>query len=124
MQLINRLKKQMSKKPLSNKVFLNILQFPRKIFLILIYPIIFIYQKIFSPLLGPRCKYHPSCSNYLVEAIKVHGIIKGIILSILRIIRCNPLSKGGFNPVPGGAIWVYRSKPKSFFRHWIKSTFT
>jgi putative membrane protein insertion efficiency factor len=95
----------MSKKPLFYKVFLNILQIPRKVFLIILSPIIFLYQKLISPLLGPRCKYHPSCSNYFVEAIKVHGIIKGFILGLLRIIRCNPFSGGGFNPVPQKRNW-------------------
>ena len=95
----------MSKKPLFYKAFLNILQFPRKIFLIILAPIIFIYQKLISPLLGPRCKYHPSCSNYLVQAITTHGIFKGIILGTLRIIRCNPFSGGGFNPVPNKGKW-------------------
>jgi putative membrane protein insertion efficiency factor len=95
----------MSKKPLFYKAFLNILHLPRKIFLITLVPIIFIYQKLISPLLGPRCKYHPSCSNYLVQAITTHGIFKGIILGILRIIRCNPFSGGGFNPVPRKGKW-------------------
>lgn len=79
---------------------MNILQLPRKIFLFILSPIIFIYQKLISPLLGPRCRYHPSCSNYFVQAITTHGIFKGIILGTLRIIRCNPFSGGGFNPVP------------------------
>ena len=95
----------MSKKPLFYKAFLNILQLPQKIFLIILAPIIFVYQKLISPLLGPRCKYHPSCSSYLVQAITTHGIIKGIILGILRIIRCNPFSGGGFNPVPSKGKW-------------------
>jgi putative membrane protein insertion efficiency factor len=95
----------MSKKPLFYKAFLNFLQLPRKVFLIILAPIIFVYQKLISPLLGPRCKYHPSCSSYLVQAITTHGIIKGIILGILRIIRCNPFSGGGFNPVPSKGKW-------------------
>ena len=95
----------MSKKPLFYKAFLNILQLPQKIFLTILSPIIFIYQKLISPLLGPRCKYHPSCSSYLVQAITTHGIIKGIILGILRIIRCNPFSGGGYNPVPSKGKW-------------------
>ncbi len=95
----------MSKKPLFYKAFFNILQLPRKIFLIILTPIIFIYQKLISPLLGPRCKYHPSCSNYLTQAITTHGIFKGIILGILRIIRCNPFSGGGYNPVPSKGKW-------------------
>lgn len=95
----------MSKKPLFYKAFLNILELPRKIFLIILAPIIFVYQKLISPLLGPRCKYHPSCSSYLVQAITTHGIIKGIILGTLRIIRCNPFSGGGLNPVPSKGKW-------------------
>jgi putative membrane protein insertion efficiency factor len=95
----------MSKKPLFYKAFFNILQLPRKIFLTILAPIIFVYQKLISPLLGPRCKYHPSCSSYLVQAITTHGIIKGIILGILRIIRCNPFSGGGYNPVPSKGKW-------------------
>jgi hypothetical protein len=95
----------MSKKPLFYKAFLNFLQLPRKVFLIILAPIIFVYQKLISPLLGPRCKYHPSCSSYLVQAITTHGIIKGIILGILRIIRCNPFSGGGYNPVPSKGKW-------------------
>jgi putative membrane protein insertion efficiency factor len=95
----------MSKKLLFYKAFLNILQLPQKLFLILLAPIIFVYQKLISPLLGPRCKYHPSCSSYLVQAITTHGIIKGIILGTLRIIRCNPFSGGGYNPVPSKGKW-------------------
>ncbi len=101
----------MSKKPLFYKAFLNILHLPRKIFLITLVPIIFIYQKLISPLLGPRCKYHPSCSNYLVQAITTHGIFKGIILGILRIIRCNPFSGGGFNPIPTKGKWFADDYP-------------
>ena len=46
------------------------------------------------------CKFYPSCSNYAIEAIKIHGSFKGGILSIKRILRCNPKSMGGFDPVP------------------------
>ena len=65
-------------------------------------PIFFIkiYQKLISPLFGQRCKYYPSCSNYSIEAFKKHGFFKGLILSIWRILRCNPLSKGGVDFVP------------------------
>jgi hypothetical protein len=96
----------MFKKTLWNKAFLPIIEIPRNIFLIILSPIVFLYQKTISPLLGPRCKYHPSCSNYFVEAIKVHGVIKGFSLGVLRIIRCNPFSGGGFNPVPKKGHWL------------------
>lgn len=61
--------------------------------------IIKIYQMI--PLHTHKlCKYNPTCSNYTIEAIKEYGSIKGMYLGIKRIIRCNPFSKGGYDPVP------------------------
>jgi putative membrane protein insertion efficiency factor len=59
-----------------------------------------VYQWTISPLLGPVCRYHPSCSRYGFEAIKVHGAIKGTVLTAWRILRCNPWSPGGFDYVP------------------------
>jgi putative membrane protein insertion efficiency factor len=58
------------------------------------------YQYFISPMLGQRCKYYPSCSNYTLEAIKVHGPFKGVALGAWRLLRCNPFSNGGFDPVP------------------------
>lgn len=58
------------------------------------------YQRLISPLLGPRCCYYPSCSEYAKEAINVHGIFKGCWLAIKRISRCHPLTEGGHDPVP------------------------
>ena len=59
-----------------------------------------IYQKFISPLKKSHCKFTPTCSQYAVEALKKHGPIKGLLLSIKRILRCNPFSKGGYDPVP------------------------
>lgn len=59
-----------------------------------------IYQKVISPVLGPRCRYYPSCSNYSIQAFKKHGFFKGLILSAWRLLRCNPFSKGGVDYVP------------------------
>lgn len=53
------------------------------------------YQRGISPLLGARCKYHPSCSNYFIGAVEKHGVILGTIRGVWRILRCNPWSKGG-----------------------------
>jgi len=53
------------------------------------------YQKFISPVLPSSCRYHPSCSNYAILAIKKYGVIKGSIKAIWRILRCNPFSKGG-----------------------------
>ena len=62
--------------------------------------IIRFYQKNVSPHKIPCCRFTPSCSSYAIEAITVHGVIKGSFLSIKRILRCNPLCKGGYDPVP------------------------
>ncbi|NLJ70352.1 MAG: membrane protein insertion efficiency factor YidD [Clostridiaceae bacterium] len=59
-----------------------------------------LYQKRISPTKPPRCRYFPSCSQYAIEAIQTWGFIKGIFLSIWRILRCNPFSRGGYDPVP------------------------
>ena len=59
-----------------------------------------IYRKYISPLKKPCCRFTPTCSEYAIEAIKVHGAIKGSCLSIIRILRCNPFCKGGYDPVP------------------------
>ena len=61
---------------------------------------IVIYRYTLSPLLGPRCRYMPSCSAYALEALQVHGPIRGSWLAFRRITRCHPLREGGFDPVP------------------------
>ncbi len=58
------------------------------------------YQKFISPMKPPTCRYQPTCSQYGIEAIQYYGIIKGTWLTIKRILRCHPFSKGGFDPVP------------------------
>ncbi len=58
------------------------------------------YRKCISPNKIPCCRFTPSCSAYAIEAIEKHGCIKGIYLSVKRILRCNPLCKGGYDPVP------------------------
>jgi hypothetical protein len=59
-----------------------------------------VYQKCISPLLGQRCRFYPSCSHYAMDAIKQHGVIFGISLSLGRILRCHPFCQGGVDPVP------------------------
>ena len=65
----------------------------------LILPIRF-YQRFVSPAIPSRCKYYPSCSTYAVEAIRVHGAGHGLLLAGWRLLRCNPFSDGGLDPVP------------------------
>jgi len=57
------------------------------------------YQKIISPVLPPSCRFYPTCSEYGIEAITKYGVIKGGIKTAWRILRCNPFSKGGYDPV-------------------------
>lgn len=58
------------------------------------------YRKYISPLLPPSCRFTPTCSEYAIEAISKHGAFKGSLLALWRILRCNPLCKGGYDPVP------------------------
>jgi uncharacterized protein len=60
---------------------------------------IVVYQKLISPALPQRCKYYPSCSRYAVEAIREFGILRGLVLAAWRLLRCNPWSYGGYDPV-------------------------
>lgn len=62
------------------------------------------YQWGISPLLGQRCRFWPSCSQYAIEALHLHGPIKGSVLALKRLGRCNPLFKGGIDPVPEPSI--------------------
>ena len=62
--------------------------------------IIRVYQWTLSPLLGPRCRFHPSCSCYTHEAIARHGAIRGLWLGVRRLLRCHPFVEGGYDPVP------------------------
>ena len=61
------------------------------------------YQHCLSALLGSRCRFYPSCSQYTKEAIEIHGVIKGFYLGSRRIICCHPWHEGGYDPVPGTA---------------------
>lgn len=64
------------------------------------------YQKHISPHLGHHCRFVPTCSEYAVQALQVHGPLKGLLLAVWRILRCNPLGKFGFDPVPPKGRWV------------------
>jgi uncharacterized protein len=58
-----------------------------------------LYQRLISPLFGSRCKYYPSCSEYAAQAISRFGILRGLVLAGWRLLRCNPWSHGGFDPI-------------------------
>jgi putative membrane protein insertion efficiency factor len=57
------------------------------------------WQRLVAPMFGNRCKYHPSCSEYAAQAITRFGILRGLVLAAWRLLRCNPWSHGGFDPV-------------------------
>lgn len=59
-----------------------------------------LYKRVISPLLPKACRFYPTCSNYSIEALKKHGLFKGGWLSLRRLLRCNPLFSGGYDPVP------------------------
>jgi putative membrane protein insertion efficiency factor len=64
------------------------------------------YQKGISPYTPPACRYYPVCSQYAVDAFDRHGAVKGFLLSVWRILRCNPFSRGGIDPVPAPGMWT------------------
>jgi uncharacterized protein len=80
-----------------------VLLIPRNIFL----GVLWAYRKVISPLYGQVCRYYPSCSLYAVQAIQYHGAAWGIGLSVWRILRCNPWSKGGIDDPPNRLKPVY-----------------
>lgn len=61
-----------------------------------------LYQKLVSPVLGPNCRYRPTCSAYAVEAVERFGVVRGGWLSLRRLFRCHPFRAGGYDPVPLG----------------------
>jgi len=67
------------------------------------------YQRFISPALPRRCKYHPTCSEYAVQAIRTQGLLRGVVLAAWRLLRCNPWSHGGYDPVE--AQTIFRPRP-------------
>jgi hypothetical protein len=72
----------------------------QKIFIIILIKLIRFYQVAISPWLGKNCRYQPTCSQYMLEALKVHGLYKGVFLGIKRILSCHPWGGSGYDPVP------------------------
>ncbi|MCC7212576.1 MAG: membrane protein insertion efficiency factor YidD [Candidatus Brocadia sp.] len=57
------------------------------------------YQLLISPLLGPSCRYEPTCSQYMIEAVRKKGVLWGLCLGVWRVLRCHPLGSSGYDPV-------------------------
>ena len=67
------------------------------------------YRRVLSPLLGQRCRFYPTCSAYCIDAIRVHGVVKGLGLTGLRVLKCQPFHPGGLDPVPPARGWPMSS---------------
>jgi len=70
-----------------------------------------LYRKTLSPLIGQQCRFEPTCSHYGEEAIAKHGALRGTILTVWRILRCGPWSKGGYDPVPETFLVKHEKQP-------------
>jgi putative membrane protein insertion efficiency factor len=70
------------------------------------------YRTLLSPLLLPRCKYHPTCSQYALDALREFGLFRGSVLAVWRLLRCNPLSDGGVDFVHGQTLFKPRRAPQ------------
>ncbi len=70
---------------------------------------IVVYRKVISPALPRRCKYEPTCSSYAIDAIGSYGILRGAVLAVWRVLRCNPWSDGGYDPVQSQRVFKVRA---------------
>lgn len=70
-----------------------------------------LYRRVISPLLGPHCKYEPSCSEYALDAVRTYGVFRGGLLAAWRVLRCNPWSHGGHDPVAQQTVFRPRTAP-------------
>jgi len=75
------------------------------------------YQLVISPMSGPSCKYYPSCSNYGMEAVRVHGAFIGGLMAAWRVLRCNPFSNGGVDDVPARGERLFRLHRNNHSHH-------
>jgi len=109
---------------ISTYMFLNyylrgMLQFLNKILAFLFSVPVHLYRYFISPLIRPACRHEPSCSQYALDALRMHGPLRGLMLGTNRILRCRPGGTHGFDPVP--FIWIRRYRPwRSWLRRWPK----
>ena len=82
----------------------------RRVLLVVVTAPVRVYQKLISPAIPQRCKYYPSCSSYAISALRQYGIVRGSILSAWRVLRCNPFSHGGYDPVEGQRVFGRRHR--------------
>jgi uncharacterized protein len=72
---------------------------------------IVLYSRVVSPALPRRCKYEPTCSRYAIDAIRTYGILRGVVLAVWRVLRCNPWSDGGYDPVESQRVFGVHARP-------------
>lgn len=82
-----------------------------------------VYQWTLSPLLGPCCRFHPSCSRYALACLEHHGTLTGVWLTLKRLSRCHPFHPGGYDPPPTGKQFA-GTPPDGAPTHWLASTST
>lgn len=70
------------------------------------------YRRVISPVLPRRCKYEPTCAAYAVQALQEFGILRGLVLAAWRVLRCNPFSHGGYDPVEDQRLFATPSRPR------------
>ena len=73
---------------------------------------ILVYRRVISPALPRRCKYEPTCSAYAVQALQEFGILRGLVLAVWRVLRCNPFSHGGYDPVDAQRLFATSSRSR------------
>jgi uncharacterized protein len=74
---------------------------------------ILVYRRVISPAIPRRCKYEPTCSRYALEAVKRYGILRGAVLAGWRLLRCNPWSYGGYDPVDAQGVFPLRHRHRA-----------
>jgi uncharacterized protein len=74
---------------------------------------IVVYRVVVSPVIPRRCKYEPTCSRYALEAIREYGILRGLVLAGWRLLRCNPWSHGGYDPVEAQRVFTIGPRPRT-----------
>lgn len=73
---------------------------PKDLLILPLVGLVRVYQMVISPLLPSSCRFSPTCSSYMIEALRTHGLLKGLYLGTWRILRCNPWGGSGYDPVP------------------------
>jgi uncharacterized protein len=80
------------------------MSFSRRVTIAPFVALIKLYQFTLSPVFGRHCRFQPTCSWYALEAYRTHGVVRGTVLTVWRIVRCNPFGGGGLDPVPPGRV--------------------